>query len=82
MQYRKPEIITDRITISDGGRAIEFDGRTYVRQDSVTEGAGTSKRLLIKDWLWQCSACGSRHDYGHLYNFCPNCGRRFEDEGD
>ena len=41
-------------------------------------GAGTCRRVFIKDWLWECSECHSRHDSGHLYNFCPNCGRRIE----
>lgn len=45
---------------------------------AATVGVGTCRRVFIKDWLWECSECHSRHDNGHLYNFCPNCGRRIE----
>lgn len=45
---------------------------------AATVGVEMCRRVFIKDWLWECSECHSRHDSGHLYNFCPNCGRRIE----
>ena len=37
---------------------------------------GTCRRVFINDWLWECSECGSRWDTGHLFDYCPRCGRR------
>lgn len=59
-----------------------IDARRFTPAQAIaaTLGTETCKRIFIKDWLWKCSKCGSRHDSGHLFNYCPNCGRKVIDE--
>ena len=67
------------VDVGDG--KLVFTGcLTPLQAIAATLGSGTCKRIFIKDWLWKCSECGSRHDSGNLYNYCPNCGRKVMDE--
>ena len=70
----------DKVVLNDENG--EHEPMEFVPKDAETVGAGTCRRVFIKDWLWECSECHSRHDSGHLYNFCPNCGRRVIKEED
>ena len=36
----------------------------------------TCRQIRLAEWLWECSECGSKHDTGALYNYCPNCGAK------
>lgn len=65
----------DVMTAPRDGRMLDADGKSHVRRS-------TCRRIIIKDWLWKCSECGARWDYGNLFNYCPNCGRRIEDGKD
>lgn len=61
----------------------EFDGIPMTEENMAEHGwvrERTCHRVRRDTWIWECSLCGSKHGYGALYNYCPNCGAKVENE--
>lgn len=67
-----------------GNCDVVLGGNNAMTPDELTEAWNTRSertchRVRRDTWIWECSLCGSKHGYGALYNYCPNCGAKVVD---